>query len=152
NYDFETLNKERAGNSAKWDVGQGELPMTIADMDFKTAPEIIEAVQDKISMGLFGYEEIPDEYRKAVADWYETEHGVRPQEDWMVFATGVVPSISSAVRRLTSLGDNVLVQAPVYNIFYNSIVNNGRHVVSNDLVYDPQTYQYSIDFQDLEER
>lgn len=152
NYDFETLNKERAGNSAKWDVGQGELPMTIADMDFKTAPEIIEAVQDKISMGLFGYEEIPDEYRKAVADWYETEHGVRPQEDWMVFATGVVPSISSAVRRLTSLGDNVLVQAPVYNIFYNSIVNNGRHVVSNDLVYDPETYQYSIDFQDLEEK
>ncbi|CAJ1183474.1 hypothetical protein FD33_GL002012 [Companilactobacillus paralimentarius DSM 13238 = JCM 10415] len=53
-YDFETLNKKRAGNSAKWDVGQNELPMTIADMDFKTAPEIIQALQDKISMGLFG--------------------------------------------------------------------------------------------------
>ena len=151
-YDFETLNKKRAGNSAKWDVGKNELPMTIADMDFPTAPEIVKALQEKVAMGLFGYEEIPDEYRKAVADWYETEHGVRPKEDWMIFATGVVPSISSAVRRLTSLGDNVLVQAPVYNVFYNSIVNNGRHVVSNDLVYLKESHQYVIDFNDLEEK
>lgn len=151
-YDFETLNKKRAGNSAKWDVGKNELPMTIADMDFPTAPEIVKALQEKVAMGLFGYEEIPDEYRKAVADWYETENGVRPKEDWMIFATGVVPSISSAVRRLTSLGDNVLVQAPVYNVFYNSIVNNGRHVVSNDLVYLKESHQYVIDFNDLEEK
>ncbi|AYE37906.1 putative C-S lyase [Companilactobacillus zhachilii] len=151
-YDFETLNKKRAGNSAKWDVKANELPMTIADMDFKTAPEIIEALQTKIAMGLFGYEEVPKEYFKAVADWYETEHNVRPKEDWMIFATGVVPALSSAVRRLTSLGDNILVQAPVYNIFYNSIVNSGRHVVSNDLIYDVKTHQYSIDFADLEEK
>lgn len=151
-YDFETLNKKRAGNSAKWDVKAGELPMTIADMDFKTAPEIIAALQEKIAMGLFGYEEVPAEYFKAVADWYEAEHNVRPKEDWMIFATGVVPALSSAVRRLTSLGDNVLVQAPVYNIFYNSIVNSGRHVVSSDLVYDKNTHQYAIDFADLEKK
>lgn len=151
-YDFETLNKRRAGNSAKWDVSADELPMTIADMDFKTAPEIIEALQHKLKMGLFGYEEIPDSYFKAVADWYETEHNVRPQEDWMIFATGVVPSLSSAVRRLTSLGDNVLVQAPVYNIFYNSIVNSGRHVVSSDLDYDAKLREYTIDFRDLEQK
>lgn len=151
-YDFETLNKKRAGNSAKWDVKEDELPMTIADMDFKVAPEIIQALQDKIAMGLFGYEEVPTEYFKAVADWYEIEHHTRPQEDWMIFATGVVPAISSAVRRLTSLGDNVLVQAPVYNIFYNSIVNNGRHVVSNDLDYDAKLREYTINFKDLEEK
>lgn len=151
-YDFETLNKKRAGNSAKWDVKSDELPMTIADMDFQTAPEIVAALQEKIVMGLFGYEEVPTEYFQAVADWYATEHNVRPQTDWMIFATGVVPAISSAVRRLTSLGDNVLVQAPVYNIFYNSIVNNGRHVVSSDLVYDADTNQYAIDFVDLENK
>lgn len=151
-YDFETLNKRRAGNSAKWDVQTDELPMTIADMDFKTAPEIIEALQQKIQMGLFGYEEIPNSYYKAVADWYETEHNVRPEEDWMIFATGVVPALSSAVRRLTSLGDNVLVQAPVYNIFYNSIVNNGRHVISSDLDYDAKLREYTIDFRDLEKK
>lgn len=151
-YDFETLNKTRAGNSAKWDVQPNELPMTIADMDFKTAPEIIAALHDKIDMGLFGYEEVPAEYYQAVANWYQTEHGVRPKEAWMIFATGVVPAISSAVRRLTSLGDNVLVQAPVYNIFYNSIVNSGRHVLSNDLVYDVYTRSYEIDFDDLEKK
>ncbi len=151
-YDFETLNKKRAGNSAKWDVGANELPMTIADMDFPVAPEIVQALQDKVAMGLFGYEEVPNEYFKAIADWYENEHHVRPQEDWMIFANGVVPSISSAVRRLTTQGDNVLVQAPVYNIFYNSIVNSGRHVLSNDLVYDKQTHEYSIDFADLEKK
>jgi Bifunctional PLP-dependent enzyme with beta-cystathionase and maltose regulon repressor activities len=132
-YDFETLNKKRAGNSSRWDVKPGQLPMTIADMDFQVAPEIVKALHEKIDMGLFGYEEIPPEYYQAVADWYETQHHVRPKEEWMIFSTGVVPSISSAVRRLTSIGDNVLVQAPVYNIFYNSIVNSGRHVVSNDL-------------------
>lgn len=142
----------RHTNSVKWDVKHGELPMTIADMDFKTSPAIIEAMKDKLSLGAFGYEDIPAEYFNAVADWYERQHHFRPQTDWMIFTTGVVPAISSAVRRLTSLGDNVLVQAPVYNIFYNSIVNSGRHVVSNDLIYDVEQHSYSIDWDDLESK
>ena len=142
----------RHTNSVKWDVKDGELPMTIADMDFKTSPAIIEAMKDKLTLGAFGYEDIPAEYFNAVADWYEKQHHFRPQTDWMIFTTGVVPAISSAVRRLTSLGDNVLVQAPVYNIFYNSIVNSGRHVVSNDLIYDVEQHSYSIDWDDLESK
>ena len=142
----------RYTNSVKWDVKDGELPMTIADMDFKTSPAIIEAMKDKLTLGAFGYEDIPAEYFNAVADWYEKQHHFRPQTDWMIFTTGVVPAISSAVRRLTSLGDNVLVQAPVYNIFYNSIVNSGRHVVSSDLVYDVEQHSYSIDWEDLESK
>lgn len=142
----------RHTNSVKWNVKDGELPMTIADMDFKTSPAIIEAMKDKLTLGAFGYEDIPAEYFNAVADWYEKQHHFRPQTDWMIFTTGVVPAISSAVRRLTSLGDNVLVQAPVYNIFYNSIVNSGRHVVSSDLVYDVEQHSYSIDWEDLESK
>lgn len=142
----------RHTNSVKWDVKDGELPMTIADMDFKTSPATIEAMKDKLTLGAFGYEDIPAEYFNAVADWYEKQHHFRPQTDWMIFTTGVVPAISSAVRRLTSLGDNVLVQAPVYNIFYNSIVNSGRHVVSSDLVYDVEQHSYSIDWEDLESK
>lgn len=147
----EAANRQNT-NSVKWAVKDGELPMTIADMDFKTSPAIIEAMQEKLQVGAFGYEEIPDEYFNAVADWYENYHGFRPRTDWMIFTTGVVPAISSAVRRLTSLGDNVLVQAPVYNIFYNSIVNSGRHVLSSDLVYDNATHAYSIDWTDLEQK
>lgn len=150
--EFPEATNRRHTNSVKWDVNDDELPMTIADMDFKTSPAIIEALQKKLQTGAFGYEEIPDEYFQAVADWYDHEHGFRPQTDWMIFTTGVVPAISSAVRRLTSLGDNVLVQAPVYNIFYNSIVNSGRHVVSSDLVYDLNNHTYSIDWDDLEKK
>lgn len=144
--------ERRETNSVKWAVQDGELPMTIADMDFKTSPAIIQAMKDKLEVGAFGYEDIPDEYFNAVADWYEKYHGCRPKTDWMIFTTGVVPAISSAVRRLTSLGDNVLVQAPVYNIFYNSIVNSGRHVLSSDLVYDETAHSYSVDWVDLEKK
>lgn len=138
--------------SVKWDVKDGELPMWIADMDFKTSPAIIKALQEKLKVAAFGYEDIPDGYFNAVANWYEKRHHFRPETDWMIFATGVVPAISSAVRRLTHLGDNVLVQAPVYNIFYNSIVNSGRHVLSSDLVYDEASHTYSVDWDDLEQK
>ena len=67
-----------------------------------------------------------------------------------MFCTGVVPAISSIVRKLTTVGENVLIQSPVYNIFYNSILNNGRCVLSSDLVYDG--YEYNIDFDDLEKK
>ncbi|NRO84786.1 Cystathionine beta-lyase PatB [Lactobacillus helveticus] len=119
-------------------------------MDFKTAPEIIEAMQAKISLGAFGYEWPQKDYFNAVADWYETEHGCRPHNDWMIFTTGVVPAISSIVRRVSHIGDNVLVQEPVYNIFYNSILNNVRHVLSSDLAFDGKNY--SVDWTDLEEK
>ncbi|WP_125763140.1 MalY/PatB family protein [Companilactobacillus hulinensis] len=149
-YDFETTIDRRKTDSVKWDVADNELPMWVADMDFKTAPEIITAIEKKAQDGIFGYEEPHSDYFNAVADWYGSEHGTRPKNDWMMFVTGVVPAISSAVRRVTSVGDNVLVQAPVYNIFYNSIINNGRHVLSNNLVYN--NYDYEIDFDDLESK
>lgn len=149
-YDFKSIIPRRNTNSVKWDVKPNELPMWVADMDFKAAPEIIEAMQKKVAFGIFGYEEPHADYFNAVADWYEAEHHARPNVDWMLFCTGVVPSISSAVRRVTNVGDNVVVQAPVYNIFYHSIVNNGRHVLSNDLLYNRRQHTYSVDWADLE--
>ncbi|WDF83274.1 pyridoxal phosphate-dependent aminotransferase [Lacticaseibacillus pabuli] len=147
-YDFEHAPQRQHTDSVKWDVKDGELPMWIADMDFATAPEIVSAMQDKLKLAAFGYEEPHASYFDAVADWYATEHKARPQTNWMVFTTGVVPAISAIVRRIAHTGDNVLVQAPVYNIFYNSIENNGRHVLSSNLVYDDG--KYSVDFDDLE--
>ncbi|MQS52589.1 MalY/PatB family protein [Companilactobacillus mishanensis] len=149
-YDFEHTIDRRKTDSVKWDIADNELPMWVADMDFQVAPEIVEAIKDKADQAVFGYEEPHADYFNAVAEWYETEHRFRPKTDWMMFVTGVVPAISSIVRRISSVGDNVLVQAPVYNIFYNSIVNNGRHVLSNDLVFDDG--KYHIDFADLERK
>ena len=149
-YDFVNAPDRRDTDSVKWHVKKGDLPMSIADMDFKTAPEIITAMKRKVDLGVFGYEWPEDDYFKAVADWYEKEHGHRPQQEWLIFTTGVVPAISAIVRRVSHIGDNVLVQAPVYNVFYNSIENNGRHVLSNDLQFDGENY--AINWDDLEQK
>ena len=149
-YDFINAPDRRDTDSVKWHVKKGDLPMSIADMDFKTAPEIIDAMKRKVDLGVFGYEWPEDDYFKAVADWYEKGHGHRPQLEWMIFTTGVVPAISAIVRRVSHIGDNVLVQAPVYNVFYNSIENNGRHVLSNDLQFDGENY--AINWDDLEQK
>ncbi|KFF30934.1 MalY/PatB family protein [Bifidobacterium bombi] len=148
-YDFRSAPDRRGTDSVKWDVRDGELPMWIADMDFRTAPEIVDAMRRKVDFGIFGYEEPHDDYFVSVANWYEAVHHVHADTGWMVLCTGVVPAISSIVRRVSHVGDNVLVQQPVYNIFTNSIVNNGRHLVSSDLVYDDADMAYEVDWDDL---
>ena len=150
NYDFETVPDRHNVDSIKWNVKPDELPMWIADMDFEVAPEIIEAMEKKIQISAFGYEWPGDDYFNAVIDWQKREHGQNAKKDWLIFVNGVVPAISSIVRRVAHTGDNVLVQEPVYNIFYNSIENNGRHVLSNDLIFSENKYQ--INWQDLEEK
>ena len=147
-YDFTTVPNRRHTNSVKWDVADNELPMWVADMDFQTAPEIKATLADKVAKGIFGYSIIPDNYYQVVADWWRKRHGFAVQTDWILFCSGVVPAISSTVRRMTNPGEQVSVQAPVYNIFYNSIINNGRRQISSDLVYE--NGQYHIDFDDLE--
>lgn len=150
NYDFVNSPDRKNSDSIKWDVKDGELPMWIADMDFKVAPEIVDAMKQKINLEAFGYEWPKDDYFNAVASWYEKEHNHRPNNEWMIFTTGVVPAISSIVRRVSHIGDNVLVQEPVYNIFYNSIENNGRHVLSSNLLFDGN--DYDVDWKDLEKK
>lgn len=149
-YDFQTVLQRRDSNSVKWDVSQQEIPLNLADMDFATAPEIITALQKKVATGVFGYEEIPMTYYQAIANWYEQEHGCRPETDWLLFVNGVVPALSSLVRRLSHPGDNIVVQPPVYNIFYNSIENNGRHTLANNLIY--QVDHYEINFSLLKQQ
>lgn len=149
-YDFSVLTDRRSTNSLKWYVGENELPMWVADMDFKTAPEIIEAIQEKVEKGILGYTIVPDAWYQAISNWWERRHHFRIEKEWLIFCTGVVPAISSAVRKMTSVGENVLVQTPVYNIFFNSIVNNGRNIVENKLLYDGK--QYSVDFEDLQNK
>ncbi len=149
-YDFDKIIDRRGTGSLKWNVGEGELPMWVADMDFETAPAVKEAILEKARQGVFGYSETDGEWADAYAQWWEIRHGTVLDKDKLIFATGVVPIISSAVRKLTTVGENVLVQTPTYNIFFNSIVNNGRNVVENRLVYDGEAY--SMDFCDLERK
>ena len=149
-YDFDTPTERRNTNSLKWDVAQGELPMWVADMDFQTAPEIREAIMKRAEHGIFGYSVIPDAWYEAYIQWWKMRHGYTMERDWLIFCTGVVPAISSIVRKLTTPAEKVLIQTPVYNIFFNSILNNGRQVLESPLRYDGK--EYRIDFADLEEK
>ncbi|WP_433572085.1 MalY/PatB family protein [Streptomyces sp. CA-251247] len=149
-YDFSQMTDRRQTNSLKWSGANDELPMWVADMDFRTAPEIVEAIRRRTESGIFGYTVVPDDYKQAVADWWKRRHSFAVQRDWIVFCTGVVPAISSIVRKMTTVGENVLILPPVYNIFSNSILNNGRNVVGSDLQYDGTDYR--IDFEDLERK
>ncbi len=149
-FDFDTVINRRNSNSLKWDVAEHELPMWVADMDFKTAPAIIEALQNRVNHGVFGYNIVPNEWYDAYISWWQRRHQITFAKDWLIFATGVVPILSSVVRKLTSVAENVLIMTPVYNIFYNSILNNGRNVLECPLTYEHG--QYSINWQDFEEK
>ena len=149
-YNFDEPVNRRNTHSLKWDVKEQELPMWVADMDFQTAPEIQEAIRERAAHGVFGYSIVPEEWYQAYMGWWEKRHHFSMEKEWLVFCTGVVPAISSMVRKLTTAGENVLVQTPVYNIFFNSIVNNGRNIVESPLRYDGNTYQ--MDFEDLERK
>ena len=149
-YNFDKMTNRRGIASLKWDVAENELPMWVADMDFETAPEIIEAMRARLDNGTFGYSIIPQEWYEAYQGWWERRHNFRMEQDWLIFATGVVPAISSIIRKLTTPNENVLIQTPVYNIFFNSIINNGCRVLESPLIYSDRGY--SIDFSDLEKK
>ena len=147
-YDFDTPVDRRGTGSVKWDVGEKELPMWVADMDFRAAPEILAALRRRLEHGVYGYTDVPEEWYRAYMGWWGSRHGLQMERDGLIFCTGVVPAISSTVRKLTTPNENVLIQTPVYNIFYNSILNNGRRVLESPLVYEDG--RYTVDFDDLE--
>lgn len=147
-YDFDQVPDRRGSGSLKWNVGAGELPMWVADMDFPTCPAVREALAARVAHGVFGYTDVTEEWRRAVCGWFSRRHGLEPDPDWLIFATGVVPILSSVVRKLTTPNENVLLLTPVYNIFYNSILNNGRRPLEVPLVYADGAYR--MDFAALE--
>lgn len=147
-FDFDTTVDRRGTDSLKWDVPEGELPMWVADMDFMTAPAVREALAARLAHGVFGYSDVPDAWYRAYCDWWRVRHGVDFDPAWLTFTTGVIPALSSVVRKLTTVGENVLVMTPVYNIFFNSVVNNGRHLLPCPLRY--RDGAYDIDFAALE--
>ena len=149
-YDFDKVTDRRGTNSLKWDVKENELPMWVADMDFETAPEIKDAIISRAAHGVFGYGVIPDEWYGAYTGWWKRRHGFDMKKEGLIFCTGVIPAISSAVRKLTTPGEKVLIQTPVYNIFFNSILNNGCTVLENPLIY--KDGEYEMDLADLDKK
>lgn len=145
-YDFDKTIDRRATNSYKWDSApEGVLPMWVADMDFRTAPAIIDALQKRVAHGIFGYTRVPDAYYDAVTSWFSRRHGWDIDREWIIYTSGVVPAVSAVIKAMTVPGDKVIVQTPVYNCFFSSIRNNGCEIVSNPLRRTADTYEMDFD-------
>lgn len=149
-YNFDKITDRTGTASLKWDIKENELPMWVADMDFEAAPAIVKAIGNRAQNGIFGYSVIPPQWSESICGWWRERHHYNMQPETLLFCTGVVPAIVSIIRTMTSAGDNVLIQSPVYNIFFKIICNNGRNVIENKLKYDGT--DYSVDFEDLEQK
>ena len=152
-YDFDKIIPRRGTNSYKWDSmpeDRDVLPLWVADMDFRTAPAIIDALARRVEHGIYGYVHVPDKYYKSVIDWFDRRHNWLIDREWFIYTSGVVPAISAVIKALAEPGDGVIVQTPVYNCFFSSIRNNGCRIITNPLKYENRTYH--IDYEDLERK
>ena len=156
-YEFDKIIDRKGTNCLKYDFArerghsEEELPLWVADMDFQTAPEIVERLQRSVAHGIFGYSEGKDSYFQALAGWYEKHFGWTVKREWLVKTPGVVFAIAAAVRAFTKEGDAVLLQQPVYYPFSQVIRDNGRKIVDNTLVQG-EDGRYRINFTDFEEK
>lgn len=149
-FDFDTVINRRGTNSYKWDIVKEEdvIPLWVADMDFKAAPAILEALKKRVEHGVFGYTLVPDSYYEAIINWFAHRHNWQIDRSWIIYTTGVVPAVSCAIKALTLPGEKVLIQTPDYNCFFSSIKNNGCEVAENELVRRGDSYE--VDFEDFE--
>lgn len=151
-FNFDEIINRKGTASIKWDAApsQDVLPMWVADMDFKTAPAIIEALQKRVSHGIFGYTQTPLEFYNAIIGWWEKQHHVILEKENIIATTGVIPALSASINALAKKGDKVIIQPPVYNHFYITLRNSGVGIVENNLFCNDGNY--AIDFDDLERK
>ncbi|WP_256003944.1 MalY/PatB family protein [Pedobacter deserti] len=151
-YDFDELIDRKGTSAVKWDASAEEtmLPMWVADMDFKTAPPIVEALAKRVAHGIFGYTLLPDTFFEAIVNWWHKRHGFSIQKEWIIPTTGIIPALSALIRSFTEPGDQVLLLSPAYNHFYESIGSGSCQVIESELIYSDG--RYTIDFDDVEEK
>lgn len=152
-YDFDSLTDRRGADSYKWNAHTDHanlLPMWVADMDFRTAPTIIDALRRRVDHGIFGYTSVGTDYYDAVINWFATKHGWSISRSQIIYTSGVVPAVSAIIKAMTKPGDKIVTQTPAYNCFFSSIRNNGCELVANELVRDSLSGRYTIDFDALE--
>lgn len=153
-FDFDTVVERRGTNCLKYDFAcergkdEGVLPLWVADMDFQTAPVILERLEHTVRHGIFGYSEGKDGYFQAVSGWYSKHFGWEVKQKWLVKTPGVVFALAAAVRAFTKEGESVLLQQPVYYPFSEVITDNNRKLVNNPLKLI--NGHYEIDFEDFE--
>ena len=150
-YNFDQCPERRGTESVKWDLFPGTLPLWVADMDFKVAPEIQNALQMRLDHGVFGYELLPDSYFEVQQRWFADRHGWTDiGRSHIVPTTGVIAAYSAAIKAMTVPGDAVMVMTPCYNAFFPAIRNNKCVQLDCPLKYDGT--RYIVDWDDLERK
>lgn len=155
-YNFDEVIDRNGNRSAKYDEREKKfgardvIPLWIADMDFKTAQPVIDALKARAEEGIWGYTSRPDSYYEAVCGWQERRHGWEIDKKMISFSLGVVPSLSSMVHLFTKPGEKVLIQTPVYSEFYDVTESWGRQVVECPMV--EKDGKWVIDFEDFEKK
>jgi aminotransferase/cystathionine beta-lyase len=152
NHDFTTLVDRSGLDSVKWklmheanpSVPAGIPPFSVADLDLKNAPEIIDGLKAYLDDAVLGYAMAPDSFTDAVVGWLRRRHDWTVDPEWLVQTTGVVPAFFNAIRAFTEPGDGVIIQTPAYYPFFLGIERNRRALVRNPLVLDDRRYR--IDF------
>lgn len=124
--------------------------MWVADMDFRVAQPITDALQRRVDHGVFGYTYVGDAYYDAVTNWFSRRHNWHIEREWILYTPGVVPALSAVIKALSKPGDKVILQTPVYNCFFSSVRNNNCILAENRLLRDGNTYR--MDFDDLERK
>lgn len=159
-FDFDTPVSRRGTASEKWDTPRdaGVLPLWVADMDFRAAPAIVEALHRRVEEGVFGYALPPDAWHANLARWLAVRHGWTVAPETVVDATGVIPALSAVIRTFCAPGDKVIVQSPVYNCFYRTIRNQACEALENPLRRVPVRngaagdFTYAMDYDDLDRK
>ncbi len=154
-YDFNEIIERRGTGSVKWDESPSAdvIPMWVADMDFKAAPAILEAIRKRAEHGVFGYALVENDYYDAIISWFQRRHQWTIRKEEILYTTGVVPAMSCAIKALTMPGEKVLILSPDYNCFFSSIRNNGCEVLESVLQFSRNTpYHFEVDWEDFEQQ
>lgn len=155
NYDFDKVIDRTGTNAVKLEALQrlygrtDLLPLWVADMDFETPSFITEALRQRLEHSLFGYTEMPDNYWAVVADWIESHHNWKVEQEWLTYIPGIVKGIGMVVNFFVKEDEKVIIQPPVYHPFRLNPQGNGRQVVYNPLREEADG-TYSMDFENLE--
>ena len=151
-YNFDELIERRGTNCVKWDESPSPevIPLWVADMDFRVAPAIQKALQQRVEHGVFGYNIVPESYYEAVISWFHRRHQWDIQRSWILYTTAGVPAMSCVIKALTMSGEKVLILSPAYNCFFSSIKNNGCEVLESPLKAVGDTFE--VDFDDFESK
>lgn len=155
NYNFDTIIDRSNNFAAKWSemdkkYGTNDLiPMWVADMDFKAAPCIIDALKNRLEQGIYGYTTRPNSYNESIVNWVSRRFGWNIKSEWLVFSPGVIPAISILIQELTNEGDKIMIQEPVYSPFNSVVKDNKRELVISPLKR-LEDGNYVMDYEDIE--